>query len=284
MSDYSKKTVADLQEILKSRKLQHTGKKAELIARLQQSDKATEAAEVAEPVEPSEPEHAQEQATEAQEPPAAASEAPTTEDPAPTADPTSATAASATVTSPTGDAAAAAASAKPSEPPTTTEPGAPSPDTTLAATTNYALNLPTESLDDEAARRKRRAERFGTGVVAANGEADSEEAKKAARAEKFGTGLGKLNEALPTERIRGAKAAKESIEDTVMDDPGLIKRGGRSRAGPKGRFRPGAGADARRRSGRTPDRPTGVRKAAAYTSDKDRAAAEARKKRFAQAS
>ncbi|RMD43366.1 hypothetical protein DV735_g1776, partial [Chaetothyriales sp. CBS 134920] len=243
MSDYSKKTVADLQEILKSRKLQHTGKKAELIARLQQSDKDAEAAEAPETVEPAEPEQEQEQ------------------EPA------------------TEEAEAPAVSQAPTE-----EPVAPSPDTTLAATTNYALNLPTESLDDEAARRKKRAERFGTGAVAANGEADSEEAKKAARAEKFGTGLGKLNEALPTERIRGAKVAKESVEDTVMDDPGLIKRGGRARAGPKGRFRPGAGADARRRSQRTPDRPTGVRKPAAYTSDRDRAAAEARKKRFAQAS
>ncbi|RMZ74961.1 hypothetical protein DV737_g5585, partial [Chaetothyriales sp. CBS 132003] len=122
---------------------------------------------------------------------------------------------------------------------------APSPDTALAATTNYALNLPAESLDDEAARRKKRAERFGINTTASNGQVDLEEAKKAARAEKFGTGgtggtgLGKLNEALPTERIRGAKASKASGEDT---------------------------------------------KAVAYTSEKDRAAAEARKQRFAQAS
>ena len=44
MSDYAKKTVADLQETLKSRGLSHTGKKADLVARLQENDKTAEAA------------------------------------------------------------------------------------------------------------------------------------------------------------------------------------------------------------------------------------------------
>jgi hypothetical protein len=38
MVDYAKKTVAELQEILKSRSLPHTGKKADLIARLNEAD------------------------------------------------------------------------------------------------------------------------------------------------------------------------------------------------------------------------------------------------------
>lgn len=42
MSEYSKKTVADLQEILKSRGLASSGKKADLIARLTEADKAAE--------------------------------------------------------------------------------------------------------------------------------------------------------------------------------------------------------------------------------------------------
>ena len=42
MVDYAKKTVAELQEILKSRSLQHTGKKAELIGRLNEADKEAE--------------------------------------------------------------------------------------------------------------------------------------------------------------------------------------------------------------------------------------------------
>ena len=43
MPDYSKKTVAELQEILKGRSLPHTGKKAELVARLNEADKSVEA-------------------------------------------------------------------------------------------------------------------------------------------------------------------------------------------------------------------------------------------------
>lgn len=42
MVDYAKKTVAELQEILKSRSLPHSGKKAELIARLNEADAAVE--------------------------------------------------------------------------------------------------------------------------------------------------------------------------------------------------------------------------------------------------
>ncbi len=42
MVDYAKKTVAELQEILKARSLPHSGKKAELIARLNQADQEAE--------------------------------------------------------------------------------------------------------------------------------------------------------------------------------------------------------------------------------------------------
>lgn len=42
MAEYSKKTVAELQEILKSRGLASSGKKADLIARLAEADKAAE--------------------------------------------------------------------------------------------------------------------------------------------------------------------------------------------------------------------------------------------------
>jgi SAP domain-containing ribonucleoprotein len=132
-------------------------------------------------------------------------------------------------------------------------------------------------------RRKRRAERFGTGQLA-NGEADEEEKKKVARAEKFGAGeagLGKLNEALPMEREKGRKRGQggDDEESHALDDPGLIRRG-RGRGGFRGRarVRPGRGGGGGR--GGTPDRPTGVSKPA-YINDKDKLAAEARKKRFA---
>ena len=43
MPEYAKKTVAELTEILKGRSLPHSGKKADLIARLNEADKAAEA-------------------------------------------------------------------------------------------------------------------------------------------------------------------------------------------------------------------------------------------------
>jgi SAP domain-containing ribonucleoprotein len=43
MVDYASQTVPKLQELLKSRQLSHTGKKAELIERLNEADKAAEA-------------------------------------------------------------------------------------------------------------------------------------------------------------------------------------------------------------------------------------------------
>lgn len=43
MPEYGKKTVAELQEILKGRSLPHTGKKADLVARLNEADKSIEA-------------------------------------------------------------------------------------------------------------------------------------------------------------------------------------------------------------------------------------------------
>lgn len=40
MPEYGKKTVAELQEILKSRSLPHSGKKADLVARLNEADQS----------------------------------------------------------------------------------------------------------------------------------------------------------------------------------------------------------------------------------------------------
>jgi SAP domain len=50
MPDYGKKTVADLTEILKRRSLPHTGKKADLVARLNEADKSDEAKKSTHPV------------------------------------------------------------------------------------------------------------------------------------------------------------------------------------------------------------------------------------------
>lgn len=160
------------------------------------------------------------------------------------------------------------------------------------------------------AKRKARAARFGTGVATEttttdgenatsttetnNAGAGQDEATKALeRAKRFGvtstTAMGKLDEALPTERERGSRKRGRPTNDgdaagggdVSMDDPGLLRKGGGFRGGRGGR-RGG------RQGSRGPrgERPEGVQKstgAVAYTSDRDRLAAEARKKRFAAA-
>lgn len=160
-------------------------------------------------------------------------------------------------------------------------------DTALATSASYALNLPSSEVDAEMAKRKARAERFGTGNAAANGEgtkdADNEEEKALERAKRFGTGqtaMGKLDEALPTERERGLRKRGRTDEDSTLDDAGLRKGFGGHGRGRGGRFRGRGGRDnSRRRQG---DRPTGVVKAAgAFSSEADRLAADARKKKFA---
>jgi hypothetical protein len=84
-----------------------------------------------------------------------------------------------------------------------------------------------------------------------------------------GTGVGKLDEALPMER---EKRGKRALEESAYDDPGLKQaRGG------KRRFQGRGGRDNSRRG----EKPDGVKKQSATVSDRDRAAAEARKKRFA---
>jgi hypothetical protein len=76
--------------------------------------------------------------------------------------------------------------------------------------------------------------------------------------------------ALSQERERGVKRKGEGMGE--LDDPGLLRRG-RGRGGFRGRRR-GVGVG----------RPEGVGKTGtAYSSERDRAAAEARKKRFAAA-
>lgn len=140
------------------------------------------------------------------------------------------------------------------------------------------MGLDQSSLGDELKKRKARAERFGAPAEEVNSEVE----KAAERAKRFGTGsttnggVGKLDEALPMERERRAKRARDG--ESAADDPGLKQgRGG------KRRF-PGRGG----RNDKRGEKPTGVQKAVSkaggvFSSDKDRLAAEARKKKFATA-
>lgn len=294
MAEYSKKTVADLQEILKSRGLASSGKKADLIARLTEADKTAESkgkqtspsfcpaacASCNDPIHPciltsfgepiltlcldAEPEPEIEPA--AEDTGAVEAAVPTTEEP--NVEPTTvqSTDAQTTEQSATADAAAPTIEEK-----------------------NFALNLAASDVDREMEKRKARAERFKTSQANAEAEAndpttaDAEVLRNLERAKRFGTGttaIGMLDSALPSERERGPRGKKRNAgpeEDSATpDDPGLKQSFNR-----RGRH----GRD-KRRNGTPGAKPTGITKStpAAYSNDKDRQAAEARKKRFAASS
>lgn len=164
----------------------------------------------------------------------------------------------------------------PPQPTQTEREGSTTTDSKLATAADYSLGLTQSSYDDELKKRKARAERFG-----APAEDNNAEAQKAAdRAKRFGTdghengGVEKLDQALPMERERRPKRGREG--ESVLDDPGLKQgRGGKCRFEGKGR-----------RNDRRGEKPTGVQKAVskvtgAFSGEKDRMAAEARRKKFA---
>ena len=150
-------------------------------------------------------------------------------------------------------------------------------DANLASAVDYSMGLNTSTVDDEMKKRKARAERFGTATTQTDPNStsnpDAEAAKALERAKRFGTettsegtGIGKLDEALPMERERKRKGQGN------FDDPGLKQQ--RTRGGFRGR---GGRSNSRPRG----DKPDGVRKVTSGgLSEKDKLAAEARKKRF----
>lgn len=154
--------------------------------------------------------------------------------------------------------------------------GSANTDAKLATAVDYSIGLDQSSFEDEMKKRKARAERFGVPAE----EPDAEARKADERAKRFGTGtaanggVGKLDEALPVERERRGKREREG--ENGIEDPGLRQgRGGKRRF--QGR---------RERNDKRGGKPTGVQKSAskpapAFSSERDRAAAEARKKKFA---
>ncbi|KAK4994868.1 hypothetical protein LTR66_005192 [Elasticomyces elasticus] len=283
MADYSKLKNVELETMLKERGLPHTGKKADLVARLHEHDKDQSSSTVKAPedeidwdddagiapaVEPEDVKQDAENAT--SEPAAAAIEAggigqvsnpqavpnqaaainPATTDDLTVSDPAEKTNAAKTETS---------AKEEPAKEKTPVD---------------FSSGLATTDLDQEIAKRKARAEKWGTA------EKDDEALKVLQRAKKFGTTetASKLDQALPEKRERkrgrdaeeddGAKKRRGGGRPNAGDNRGGSRRGGGERRG-GGAERRGGGGEKRGGGG------------GGRLKESDRAAAEARKKRFA---
>ncbi|KAL8947734.1 MAG: hypothetical protein Q9222_006018 [Ikaeria aurantiellina] len=290
-TDYSKKKNADLEELLKARSLPHTGKKADLIARLQQADKDAANSSTASKLPVEDEIDWDDDATIAPETstPAAVSSTSVPADLATTKPAAAAIAAggkgqSANPTAvpnqiPTAEPFKSddLVVKSPDEKPSTTAPIAKKTDGEDATKeeeapkpppTDYTANIPTTSLESELEKRKARAARFGTTVAVD----DKEKEKAAERAKRFGTEASKpvvkgLDEALP-ERSRKRGRGGEDAGDRGRGKRGKSGGGGGGRSRSKSKGREGKGKQV-----------NGDAKSAQR--EKDKAAAEARKKRFA---
>lgn len=297
-TDYSKKTNAELVEILKTRSLPHTGKKAEMVSRLQEDDETK-------------PSDAPAAAPAAAKTDAAEDVIDWDDEPAETIIEPSTEAGAAAIAA-GGQGAVSNPVAVPNqqldENPATTEDlkveatGAVAEPTTQpeAATeqkpaVDYTRGLPQTDLEAELAKRKARAQKFG--IVEDDDTALKEATKQLERAKRFGTGaeaettpaegVSRLDQALPDERSR--KRRNEGRNDNRNDQSG---RGGKRRDTGAGRNRNRQRGDGNRNRDRGDGNKTnaGVKKpnaggntAQKSWSEKDNAAMEARKKRFAAA-
>ncbi|KAK6003910.1 hypothetical protein QM012_008760 [Aureobasidium pullulans] len=290
MAEYTKMKNAELEALLKERNLPHTGKKADLVKRLQEHDAQT--------ADGSAPAKNDDEIDWDDEPAAAASKAATTDaaasaiaaggqgqaanpqavpnqqadiDPSKTDD--------LTVIKPSNDDASTAHPAEtadasaPSEAAQPAEPAKPAVD--------FTSGLAKTTLDQEIEKRKARAKKFGLNE-------DEDEALKALeRAKRFGNTEmpGKLNEALPErrERKRGAPADGEqqgaSKKRENNDSNNNKQRGGGGRRD----GRRGGGAQPQAKAS-APAASAPAKKEKPQMSEADRAKAEARKARFAASS
>ncbi|KAL8852496.1 MAG: hypothetical protein Q9221_002620 [Calogaya cf. arnoldii] len=301
-TDYSKKKNAELEELLKSRSLPHTGKKADLIARLQQSDKEASAAKPATskidipPIVEDEIDWDDD---------AIAADIPTTNtDTTSTSIPpkSASTPAAAVAIAAGGKGQAPNPTAVPNQiptsepfnddftvkapgesipeakPTTTTTDTTTKPEEPAKPPTEYTAHIPLSTHEEELEKRRKRAERF-------NIPTDAEAVKKLERAKKFsGTNEAEkpsvvkgLDEALPERKKRGRGVDDEGVRGGKRGRGGW--RGERSRSKSKGRGTPVEGKKAGAVNGTGNVKSGGDAKAA--QKKKDVEAAEARKKRFA---
>jgi len=275
-TDYSKKTNAELVEILKSRSLAHTGKKADLVARLQEDDEKNAGAPAEAKTD------------------AAAEDVIDWDDDAPTEAVKPATEAGAAAIAAGGKGAVANPVAVPNQK-LDTDPAATeelkvesagaadvvaqtegvTQEAEQKPAVDYTRGLPATELEEELKKRKARAEKFG--IVEDHETAVQEAEKQLARAKRFGTGgdaeggptvgVQGLDQALPDERSRKRGRNEQGGRGGKRRDHGR----NRNRNGPRD------GVQKRTGGGNPAGRPKPV------MNEKDLAAMEARKKRFAQA-
>jgi len=280
MTEYSKKTVAELQEILKSNSLPHTGKKAELISRLQDFDKTKEPT------------------TEAPNPSSAGAEdeidwdddggvnngaaKASTEAGAaliaaggkgPVANPQAVPNQQAAVDPSTTDDLTVSAPGEPTAAATTekgdTAEKSEAPKEEAAPAKDFSQGMKATDFDEELEKRKKRAAKFGTTLETTD---EKEAAQKVERAKRFGVAADSgeavkgLDEALPERTRKRGRTEEDGGRGGKRRDFGGRGRNWRRGGG-------GGGGEGRRENGE------GAPKA--NYSEKDRLAAEARKKRFA---
>ncbi|KAL8689196.1 MAG: hypothetical protein Q9218_005080 [Villophora microphyllina] len=247
-TDYSKKKNAELEELLKARSLPHTGKKAELISRLQQSDKDSASSKPPTTKEiPPEDEIDWDDDAVVPEVESSTTQKSDATIPAKAAT----TPAAATAIAAGGQGQTANPTAVPNQIPTdepyksddltvkpadeantaTTAPASDKKDTAEAAKpeepakppTDYTAHIPPSTAEGEAERRRKRAERFGittttteTGTDPAQKAAAEDAIKALERAKKFGTVEGKpavkgLDEALPERSRKRGRGGEDEV-------------------------------------------------------------------------
>ncbi|KAL2830584.1 hypothetical protein BDW59DRAFT_18894 [Aspergillus cavernicola] len=263
-TDYAKKTNAELVEVLKSRNLPHTGKKADMVARLQEDDNKEDAApaktDIADDVIDWEDDDVTASAKPAEAAPPAEEEASV---------PTEETKAE--------GGQGVAASREGTEGTVTESPEAPA-ETEEKPAPNFSIGLSVTDLEEELRKRKARAEKFG---ITEDSQAAIDDAeKKLERAKRFGAeaeapsaDVSRLDQALPEksrkrgrgENDQGTRGGKRR----TLNGRNNQRQRGRNNQNPSQNQKQGQG---QKRS----TKPTGN-----GLSDKDRQAMEARKQRFA---
>jgi SAP domain-containing ribonucleoprotein len=270
MSDYSKMKNADLEVLLKERGLPHSGKKADLVARLQEDDKKKASAAVPEEDEidwdlddtlPTD-----EPKTTTIAPTAATKK----EEPKPQVAKTAKPAVATTMTTAaTAEMANADAAASMTDKPT-------APSTADVPAKDYTAGLKETTAEDEIEKRRKRIKRFMDPNDPESVKRGEEELKKLDRAEKFKDleATTKVDSALP-ERKRKRDYDNESGEGREGRGGGFKRRGRRfgrgGRVGDSQAGKGGIGAESK-----------GSSDVATWMSAAERAKAEARKQRFAQ--